>query len=160
MDTNDVGNGDDSNEEGIIADMIQMTMMNVTQNVQNYRADEEDALGQNTTLLQSNDLLLIEGPELITQSQLILNDLSGEDSSRESSYINSDQSDISLGTACSTMSQVSTQTSANVNDRLNVSSMFTNPLIPESWITPTPRLDIGEPMFESLDNPGKWPSYV
>ena len=57
MDTNDVGNGDDSDEEGIIADMIQMTMMNVTQNVQNYRADEEDALGQNTSLLQSNDLL-------------------------------------------------------------------------------------------------------
>ena len=91
MDTNDVGNGDDSDEEGIIADMIQMTMMNVTQNVQNYRAEEEDALGQNTTLLQSNDLLLIEVPELITQSQLILNDLSGEDSSRESSYIDSDQ---------------------------------------------------------------------
>ena len=53
------------------------------------------------------------------------------------------------------MSQVSTETSANAHDSMNISIMFTNPLIPESWITPTPRLDLGEPMFESLDNPGK-----
>ena len=40
MVTNDVGNGDGSDEEGIIADMIQMTMMNVSKNVNDYRSDE------------------------------------------------------------------------------------------------------------------------
>ena len=148
MDTNDVGNGDASYEEGIIADMIQMTMMHLTQKVNEYRAYEEVQLDQNTTLLQSNDLLLIEEPDLITPSQVVLHDLSDEDSSRESSYIYSDQSFISLGTLSSEMSQVSTETSANEYERLNVSSIVTNSLIPESWITPTTILDLGEPLFE------------
>jgi hypothetical protein len=37
--------------------------------------------------------------------------------------------------------------------------MLTCATKPDDWVAPAPKTDLGEPKFEEVDNPGKWPQF-